>query len=434
MSRSQRAVSTLMEVDPDFQAMAKILYGPSVDAEGIWQDVFTKRAPEIAPAHERVQKFMSEETQRKIALATNAGGVVAAPGALYMARRAWKNNEGGIPRAAARAATKNKPNSKVGRLVATADAGKKAGRKGAILATAAGVTGMGLQAANSTGDAIAARMMAKKPKDVAKRYYVEVEKNVPIGQQAGGIYNSMLRMLKPTGKHVAPPQPKALKPSAGTSARPAQAGGFAANLRDKPVQTLTGTPAGAGLLGGTATYAATRPGNKRARNQGFQEGYYAKADTIDKPMPDLELAGTFSKFDDEKRQAFGYASVVKKNGLPVIDRQGDYIDADEMEKAAYHYVQKSRVGGDMHRRKRDEYGIDKAHHVSDLIESMVFTEEKCKAMGLPDEVAKALDGHWWVGYQIHDEDTWDEVRKKGRTGFSIHGRGKRVDTSIDELV
>ena len=43
-------------------------------------------------------------------------------------------------------------------------------------------------------------------------------------------------------------------------------------------------------------------------------------------------------------------SVVEVNGEPVVDLQGDYISVDEMEKAGYEYVMKSRKGGDMHLR------------------------------------------------------------------------------------
>lgn len=428
MHRSERVVGTLMEVDPDFQLLAEILYGAEADAQDICADVFEKRAPQLSPEDKRrATEQRIAQVSNVVGLAAGTAGTASATSAYRMARR----NAKGLP--------PKEPKPK-GRLVQRFDstrAGKFMGSKRGI-ATLAGA-GLALQAGNVAGDAITARVLGRKP---VKKYYLEVHKNVVDGAvkaQAGGIYNSMLRMLKPTGKHVALPKPAgAQKPSAGANggARSGAAGQWVGNLRDKPVQTMTKTPVGAGILGGTAVYGGTRPGKAKAKSAGFQEGYYAKADEtkINKPVPSLELAGTFSKFDDAKKQAFGFASVVKKDGLPVIDRQGDYIDLDEMEKAAYHYVQKSRVGGDMHKRQADEYGIDRAHHVSDLIESMVFTNEKCKAMGLPEEVIKQLEGHWWVGYQIHDEATWQEVRKKGRTGFSIHGRGKRVDTTIDELV
>ena len=133
---------------------------------------------------------------------------------------------------------------------------------------------------------------------------------------------------------------------------------------------------------------------------------------------DITWEGEFSKFDTDKRQVFGWASIVELNGEPVVDLQGDYISADEIEKAAYEYVQKSRKGGDMHRRN----GAD-PHHVSDMIESVIFTPEKIEKMGL---APGSLPTGWWVGYQIHDDETWDLVKSGKRTGFSIHGRGKRA--------
>lgn len=134
---------------------------------------------------------------------------------------------------------------------------------------------------------------------------------------------------------------------------------------------------------------------------------------------DILWEGEISKMDTDKRQVFGWASVVEVNGEPVHDLQGDIISADEIEKAAYTYVQKSRKGGDNHRRNGDE-----PHHASDMIESMMFTPEKIEKMGLaPGSVPTG----WWVGYQVHDDDLWQEVKKGKRTNFSIHGRGKRRD-------
>lgn len=126
--------------------------------------------------------------------------------------------------------------------------------------------------------------------------------------------------------------------------------------------------------------------------------------------------GEFSKTDDDKRQVFGWASVVEVDGQPVIDRQGDWITPDEIEKAAYQYVMKSRKGGHQHKRNGDE-----PFHASDMIESIVFTPEKIAKMGLPDDFPVG----WWVGYKVHDDDTWSKVKKGDITGFSIHGKGKR---------
>jgi len=131
--------------------------------------------------------------------------------------------------------------------------------------------------------------------------------------------------------------------------------------------------------------------------------------------------GEISKVDADKRQVFGWASIVEMNGQPVVDLQGDYIDIDEIEKSAYDYVVKSRKGGNMHLRNGTE-----PVHVSDMIESFLVTPEKKEKMGLPESVPTG----WWVGYQINDDEAWNLVKSGKRTGFSIHGRGQRTPTVI----
>jgi len=137
------------------------------------------------------------------------------------------------------------------------------------------------------------------------------------------------------------------------------------------------------------------------------------------PTDQVEVVweGEIAKADSDKQQLFGWASVIEVNGEPVVDLQGDYISADEMEKAAYSYVQKSRKGGDMH--LRDEWEpIQK----SEMIESFIVTPEKREAMGLPESVPTG----WWVGFKVNDPDVWSKVKSGERTGFSIHGQGRRT--------
>lgn len=154
-------------------------------------------------------------------------------------------------------------------------------------------------------------------------------------------------------------------------------------------------------------------------NQLPQRGSKVKKSSPDKSDKDsFEISVEFAKTENDKHQVFGWASVVKMNGQPVIDRQGDWIDPEEIEKAAYAYVEKSRKGG--HQHKRDG---DAPFHASNMIESIVFTDEKVEKMGLPDDFPRG----WWVGYKVHDEDTWAKVKSGEVTGFSIHGRGKRVE-------
>jgi hypothetical protein len=137
---------------------------------------------------------------------------------------------------------------------------------------------------------------------------------------------------------------------------------------------------------------------------------------------DVVWSGEFSKLDSDKRQAFGWASVVEVDGQPVVDLQGDWITPDELERAAYTYVQKSRVGGTQH--KRDEFG--NAVKAGEMIESFVVTDEKIEKMGLPADTPRG----WWVGYQYEEGDTWADIKAGRKTGFSVHGRGKRVEAEI----
>lgn len=137
---------------------------------------------------------------------------------------------------------------------------------------------------------------------------------------------------------------------------------------------------------------------------------------------DLTWTGEFSKVDSEKRQVFGWCSLTKVNGEDVVDRQGDYIPLDEIEKSAYNYVIHSRKGGDMHKRDGDQ-----PLHTSDLIESFVVTPEKLEQLGLDKD---AVPHGWWVGFKVNDDAQWESVKKGDRSFFSIHGRGRRVEKSM----
>ncbi|MFB3778335.1 MAG: XkdF-like putative serine protease domain-containing protein [Bryobacteraceae bacterium] len=117
------------------------------------------------------------------------------------------------------------------------------------------------------------------------------------------------------------------------------------------------------------------------------------------------------KIDTEQQLVFGWASVVFDQDGPVVDRQGDVIDASELEKAAYAYVLESRVGGEMHR----------TTGVAKLVESIVFTKQKQEALGI--DLGKT---GWWVGFKVTDPDVWAKVKKGELRSFSIHGKARRV--------
>lgn len=129
------------------------------------------------------------------------------------------------------------------------------------------------------------------------------------------------------------------------------------------------------------------------------------------------------KSDDEKRQIFGWASVaVTEEGEQVEDWQGDMIDPEDLEQAAYEYMLLFGNGGEMH--------DNPTHIVSKVIESVVFTEDKLKAMGIPEGT---LPLGWWIGFQIQDDDVWEKIKNGTYSMFSIEGTAERVEVEDDDI-
>lgn len=115
------------------------------------------------------------------------------------------------------------------------------------------------------------------------------------------------------------------------------------------------------------------------------------------------------KSDDEKQLAFGWANVsIKVNGDQTPDLQGDVVDPDVLENAAYNFVELYRSGGEMHEKGG----------VAVLIESVVFTKEKMWAMGIPEGI---VPEGWWVGFHVLDPEVWEKVKNGEYTMFSIEG-------------
>ena len=121
------------------------------------------------------------------------------------------------------------------------------------------------------------------------------------------------------------------------------------------------------------------------------------------------------KSDDEKMLAFGWASVsIRVDGEVIEDWQGDVIEPEELEEAAYEYVRLYRDGGEMHERGG----------VAVLVESVVFTEEKIAAMGIP---AGILPVGWWIGFKVLDKAVWEKIKDGTYPMFSIEGEAERIE-------
>ncbi len=134
--------------------------------------------------------------------------------------------------------------------------------------------------------------------------------------------------------------------------------------------------------------------------------------------PDNVIKGRFKimKSNDEKMLAFGWANVsMRIDGELIEDWQADIIEPEELENAAYEYVLLYREGGEMHERGG----------AAVLIESVVFTEEKMQAMGIP---AGTLPVGWWIGFKVTDKGVWQKVKDGTYPMFSIEGEAEREET------
>lgn len=125
------------------------------------------------------------------------------------------------------------------------------------------------------------------------------------------------------------------------------------------------------------------------------------------------------KANEDKMLAFGWANVsIDASGNQLEDWQGDMIDPEDLEEAAYQFVKLYREGGEMHERGG----------VATMIESVVFTEEKMQAMGIPPGT---LPIGWWIGFQVTDPEVWAKVKDGTYSMFSIEGTAERVEDSDD---
>ena len=148
------------------------------------------------------------------------------------------------------------------------------------------------------------------------------------------------------------------------------------------------------------------------------------SELIEKSNQDNVIKGRFKimKSDDEKMLAFGWANVsMRVDGELIEDWQADIIEPEELENAAYEYVLLYREGGEMHERGG----------AAVLIESVVFTEEKMQAMGIP---AGTLPVGWWIGFKVTDKDVWEKVKDGTYPMFSIEGEAERVEVEDENAL
>ena len=104
-----------------------------------------------------------------------------------------------------------------------------------------------------------------------------------------------------------------------------------------------------------------------------------------------------------------------------LDTQGDYMTADEIQKAAHWYA-KNGSGVDI---QHDEEKLECAAVVESWIAKADFTLDKT-------DIKK---GTWLMTVEISDPDIWDKIEKGELNGFSMGGKGKyeEVEAEPEEL-
>ena len=145
------------------------------------------------------------------------------------------------------------------------------------------------------------------------------------------------------------------------------------------------------------------------------ESGFSVGDMLSKNEPEEEqanLEGQILKTDDEQRLVYGWASVITEDGKPLVDRQGDVIEADTMVKAVNKFMEHIRVGKMMH----------KGDQVGQVVHSMPLTKEIGEALG----ISSSREG-WIVALKVFDDEVWSLVKSGQLTAFSIGGKAKRKE-------
>lgn len=99
----------------------------------------------------------------------------------------------------------------------------------------------------------------------------------------------------------------------------------------------------------------------------------------------------------------------------IIDSDGDYMDAEDIEKAAHGFLR------DLNLQKID------LQHSNKLVPGATVVESFIARKGDPD----FIEGSWVVGVHIPDADTWSKIKKGEINGFSLEALVKGEETEIE---
>ncbi len=134
-------------------------------------------------------------------------------------------------------------------------------------------------------------------------------------------------------------------------------------------------------------------------------------------MATIHPAVKICKIDEDEQLVFGWASIsADEFGGLVVDSDNEVIEPDVLEKAVYQYVLEERGAGELH----------EGESIGQMVESLVVTPEKAKAMGL----TVPLSTGWWFGVKIHDADVFAKVKDGTYSMFSIGGTAVAEEVEV----
>lgn len=126
------------------------------------------------------------------------------------------------------------------------------------------------------------------------------------------------------------------------------------------------------------------------------------------PESRKEWCGAIKKSDDEKHLVF--ATVYEPD---TVDSQGDFAEADEIEKAAHLFLGEYR----------QEF-VDTEHN--QRMNGSIVVESFIKR-GSVKEYPDTKDGAWCVVIKVRDVDTWDKIKNGEIAGVSMFGSAMKTE-------
>ena len=121
-----------------------------------------------------------------------------------------------------------------------------------------------------------------------------------------------------------------------------------------------------------------------------------------------------TKAKEDECLVSGWANVaVNADGTIPLDWQDDIIRPEVLEKAAINFMLDYRGSGVMH--EGESQGV--------VVESIVFTKEKQKALGIPEG---CVPEGWFITVKVTNPEVFAAVKSGKYRMFSIQGNAKRI--------